>query len=103
MQKEDMLTPEELTRAVSFCKAIADETRMRILYALSKQELCVGDLAAALSMTTSAVSHQLAILKQEGQVKARRAGKNMFYSLDDEHVVDILNETLEHVRHKMKE
>ncbi len=99
--RENMLTPALLSGAVTFCKAVADPTRMRILYALAKKEVCVGDLAAALGMTKSAVSHQLRALRGEGLVRARRAGKNIFYALDDQHVTEILETTIEHVRHKV--
>ena len=99
--RENMLTPALLSGAVTFCKAVADPTRMRILYALAKKEVCVGDLAAALGMTKSAVSHQLRALRGEGLVRARRAGKNIFYALDDQHVTQILETTIEHVRHKV--
>jgi DNA-binding transcriptional ArsR family regulator len=98
--QENILTPALLDGAVAFCKAISDPTRMRILYALSQCEVCVGDLAASLEMTKSAVSHQLRFLRGEGLVKARRAGKNIYYSLDDQHVVDVLQTTILHVKHK---
>ena len=100
--RENMLTPALLSGAVAFGKAVADPTRMRILYALAKKEVCVGDLAAALGMTKSAVSHQLRALRGEGLVRARRAGKNIFYALDDQHVVDVLETMITHVRHKLE-
>lgn len=96
----NMLTPALLEGAVAFCKAVSDPTRMRILYALAQREVCVGDLAASLAMTKSAVSHQLRFLRGEGLVKARRSGKNIYYSLDDQHVVDVLRTTIMHVKHK---
>ena len=96
----NMLTPALLEGAVAFCKAVSDPTRMRILYALAQHEVCVGDLAASLAMTKSAVSHQLRFLRGEGLVKARRSGKNIYYSLDDQHVVDVLRTTIMHVKPK---
>ena len=101
--KTNMLPTGHLSRAVSFFKAIGDETRMKILYALSQYEMCVNDIAAVLDMSKSAVSHQLKLLKMEGQVKNRRDGKNIYYALDDQHVVHVLAETLEHVKHKMND
>ena len=71
--------------------------------ALAEQEMCVNDLAMVLGMTQSAVSHQLKLLKMENQVKSRREGKNIYYSLDDQHVVEILEAALCHVQHKLKE
>ena len=78
-------------------KIFGDSNRNRILYALSGAELCVSDLASILSLSVSAVSHQLRILKASKLVKCRRDGKIIFYMLDDEHVRDIINLGLEHV------
>lgn len=79
-------------------KVFGDSTRIRILYALADNELCVCDIADLLSMNQSAISHQLRILKNAGLVKSRRDGKSIFYSLSDDHVHTILNQGLEHVR-----
>ena len=81
-------------------KALADPTRIRILHALSHGELCVGDLAAVLEMTESAVSHQLRLLRSLRVVRARREGKQVFYSLDDEHVTRLFQISLEHLGHE---
>ena len=78
-------------------KIFGDSNRIRILYALSGAELCVSDLASILSLSVSAVSHQLRILKASKLVKCRRDGKIIFYMLDDKHVRDIINLGLEHV------
>lgn len=78
-------------------KIFGDSNRIRILYALSGVELCVSDLARILSLSTSAVSHQLRILKASKLVRCRREGKIIFYMLDDDHVRDIINLGLEHV------
>ena len=78
-------------------KIFGDSNRIRILYALSDVELCVSDLARILSLSTSAVSHQLRILKASKLVRCRREGKIIFYMLDDAHVRDIINLGLEHV------
>lgn len=80
-----------------FFKIFGDSTRIRILYALYERELCVCDIAGLLGLTQTAVSHQLRILKTNKLVKARRDGKTVFYSLDDEHVHDILDMGIEHL------
>ena len=101
--QEQMLEDEQLSAVSDFFKVLGDETRMRIINALSLGELCVSDIAAALEMTQSAVSHQLKLLRMAHQVKARREGKSIYYSLDDQHVIDILDEALTHIRHKINE
>ncbi len=98
-----MLEEKQLSAVSEFFKVLGDETRMKIINALSHGELCVSDIAAALEMTQSAVSHQLKLLRMAGQVKARREGKSIYYSLDDQHVIDILDEALTHIRHKINE
>src|SRR5215510_14067423 len=80
-------------------KALADPTRVRILHALSHAELCVGDLAAVLEMSESAVSHQLRLLRSLRVVRGRREGKLVFYTLDDEHVTRLFQISLEHLGH----
>ncbi|MCD8019759.1 MAG: metalloregulator ArsR/SmtB family transcription factor [Clostridiales bacterium] len=93
--------PEEadIEKVVTFYKVLADKTRLRILYALKEKEMCAGDIAVLLDMTKSAVSHQLAMMRNMHQIRSRRDGKNIFYSLDDEHIVDILEEAMEHMIH----
>ena len=88
-----------LFRLADFYKVLGDPTRIRILYILSKQELCVQDIADELSMTQSAISHQLRTLKQNYLVKNRREGKTIYYSLNDDHVATIMSQGLEHVAH----
>ena len=80
-------------------KALADPTRVRMLHALSHAELCVGDLAAVLEMTESAVSHQLRGLRQLRLVRSRKDGRQVFYALDDDHVAKLYRLGLEHVDH----
>ena len=80
-------------------KIFGDSTRIRILTALQQSELNVCDLASVLNMTKSAVSHQLRILRQAKLVKNRRVGKEIFYSLDDEHVRDIIVIAMTHLHH----
>jgi ArsR family transcriptional regulator len=80
-----------------FFKIFGDATRLRILHLLLREELFVNNISEKLSMNQSAVSHQLRILKQARLVKIRREGKNMFYSLDDEHIEMILKLGTEHI------
>lgn len=89
---------DELYDLAELFKIFGDSTRIRILYVLFEAEVCVCDLAQALNMTQSAISHQLKILKQSKLVKSRREGKSIFYSLADEHVRAIINQGLEHVQ-----
>jgi DNA-binding transcriptional ArsR family regulator len=86
-----------------FYKVLGDETRLKILYALSQKERCVSDLVDILDMSQSSVSHQLRILRDNGQVRTRRDGRNIYYSLDDQHVLDIFQEALQHIVHRMQE
>ena len=78
-------------------KLYADSTRIRILVLLFDRELCVGDIAANLEMSQTAISHQLRILKQNHLIKYRREGKNMIYALADDHVKTIINCAIEHI------
>ena len=87
----------ELYDLAELFKVFGDSTRIRILFVLFEAEVCVCDLAKALNMTQSAISHQLRILKQNKLVKSRREGKSIFYSLADDHVRSIINQGLEHV------
>ena len=84
-------------------KVFGDSTRTKIISALFEAELCVCDICAVLSMTKSAVSHQLNTLRAAQLVKYRRDGKNVYYSLDDQHVTDILERAMEHLRHSRAE
>ena len=78
-------------------KSMGDKTRLKILYALSKQELCVCDLAAVVEMSISLVSHQLRLLRDKKLVRYRKEGKSVYYSLDDEHVVQLIKMAYDHV------
>lgn len=95
--KDTMPDETELYDLADFFKVIGDSTRLRILYVLFEAEVCVCDLAEALNMTQSAISHQLKILKQNKLVKARREGKSMFYSLTDNHVRSIIEQGRVHI------
>ncbi len=96
------IMPEEelLYDLADFFKVFGDSTRIKILWALDRHEMCVCDLAVLLNMTKSAISHQLKTLRQEKLVKYRKDGKIVYYSLLDEHVKDILEIGLEHIREK---
>jgi ArsR family transcriptional regulator len=78
-------------------KALADETRLKIILALSRQELCVCDIANLLGLTESAVSHQMRLMKTMRLVRYRRAGKMTYYMLDDEHIEDLIRVGVRHV------
>ena len=78
-------------------KTISDKTRLEILYALSKQELCVCDLSAVVNMSISLVSHQLRLLRDKKLVKFRKEGKSVYYSLDDDHVVQLIKMAYDHL------
>lgn len=80
-------------------KALADDTRAAILYCLSREELCVCDVAQVMGMSIQAVSHHLRLLKAANIVRYRRDGKVVYYALDDDHVSNLIREGLAHVRH----
>ncbi len=98
--KKNAPDEEELYDLADLFKAFADSSRIKILWALSTSEFCVCDLADALKMTQSAVSHQLRLLKQSRLIKSRREGQSIIYSLADEHVKKVFSLGLEHVREK---
>lgn len=92
-------TPPEdvLIRLAETFKVLGDPTRVRILHALSLQELCVCDIASLLATTKSAISHQLRLLRSLRVVKFRKDGRIVYYSLDDSHVGNLLREGLSHI------
>lgn len=92
-----MPAEEEVVYLAELFKVFGDPTRIKILYLLLEGEQCVNDIASALSMSQSSISHQLRILKQNRLVRFRREGKTVYYALADEHVVNILRLGLEHV------
>ncbi|WP_418845280.1 ArsR/SmtB family transcription factor [Pyramidobacter piscolens] len=91
---------EKLRRLAEFFKIFGDPTRMRILCALKASELCVCDLTGLTGVSQPAVSHQLGLLRAAHAVRARREGKTVYYSLDDEHVGVLLRVGLEHIAHR---
>ena len=92
--------PEESTLydLSDFFKVLGDSTRINILFAIDKEPMCVCDIADLLGMTKSAVSHQLKILRQSDLVSYRKIGKNVIYSLADDHVRDVIEKALEHIK-----
>lgn len=95
---EEHMPPEDVLHDLAdFFKVFGDATRIKILCVLFQSELCVCDLAEVLSMTQSAISHQLRVLKQMKLVKNRREGKTVFYSLADSHIQTIMNQGMEHI------
>ena len=94
---ENMPPEETLYDLAELYKVFGDTTRIRILYVLFESEMCVCDIAQLLSMSQSAISHQLRVLKQSRLVKNRRDGKTVFYSLADDHVRAIIHQGMEHV------
>lgn len=82
---------------VEFFKLFSDYTRIKVLYVLSMSEMCVSDIALVLNMHQSTISHQLKTLRASGLVRCRRAGKIIYYALDDEHIAQVLVQGLRHV------
>lgn len=95
---ENMLNEDTFDKLINFYKLIADSTRIKILFVLDQHEMCVCDIANSLNMTKSAISHQLKLLKESNLVKAKRSGKEVFYTLDDEHVTKVFEIALSHIR-----
>ncbi len=95
--KDKMPKDELLFDLAELFKVFGDSTRMKIICALLEEELCVGDIAVITNSTSSAISHQLRVLKQAKLVKYRKEGKSVYYSLDDEHVKQIFEKGREHI------
>lgn len=95
--KEKLPQDETLYDLAELFKVFGDSTRIKILCSLFESEMCVCDLSALLSISQSAISHQLRVLKSARLVKFRRDGKVIYYSLDDEHIKHIFDEGLKHI------
>lgn len=93
---------EILERLSQIFKILGDPTRIKILWTLDNNEMCVCDIANVLNMTKSSISHQLSILRTSGIVKYRKSGKEVYYMLDDEHIKKLYEIGLEHIDHKLK-
>lgn len=97
LAKSKMLDSGTLAKITNFYKALADSTRTKIINLLEKNELCVCDICVILNMTKSAVSHQLKYLKQMNIIKSERRGKEIWYTLADNHVSAVFDISLEHI------
>ncbi|KXS49834.1 MULTISPECIES: helix-turn-helix transcriptional regulator [Halanaerobium] len=97
VMKEKKLTDEVVYDLADLFKTMGDPTRIKILYALKERELCVCDLSELLDMSSSAISHQLRVLRNNKLVKYRKEGRSVYYSLDDDHVMCLFGQGLEHV------
>jgi DNA-binding transcriptional ArsR family regulator len=99
LAKAEMLVDGDAQSIAETFKILGDPTRVKILHALSKRELCVCDISAVITIGQSAVSHQLRLLRGARLVKHRKEGKMVWYSLDDEHISLLLAQGIEHVKH----
>ena len=93
---------KELINLSELFKILGDLTRIKIIWTLDNNEMCVCDIANVLNMTKSSISHQLSILKNAGIVRYRKSGKEVYYTLDDEHINKLYEIGLEHIEHRMK-
>jgi len=91
---------EQLDSLAELFKILSDPTRMKILWTLDRNELCVCDIANVLNMTKSAISHQLSILRNYGVVRSRRVGKEVYYVLDDRHISQLYEIGLQHIKER---
>ncbi len=98
-RRDSLLSHENIIELSKIFKALGDPTRLRIIEGLSREELCVCEIAELLNMNQSAISHQLRVLRNLRLVKYRRQGKQAIYSLDDDHVLELFNQGLEHINH----
>ncbi|MCI8341595.1 MAG: helix-turn-helix transcriptional regulator [Firmicutes bacterium] len=99
---QNTIEDEIIYHVADFFKIFGDQTRVKILKLLLEKEMSVGKIAEDLNMTQSAVSHQLRVLRQNELVKNRKDGKIVYYSLDDDHVENILRQGIGHIRHKKR-
>lgn len=98
--KKEMLKTKTIYDISNFFKILGEPTRIKILNALDNNEMCVCDIANVLNMTKSTISHQLNILRQNNIVKYKKNGKEVYYTLDDEHVKEVFEVALSHIGHK---
>lgn len=99
LARAELVSDEIAQKAAETFKILGDPTRIKILQTLSKRELCVCDLASVLQMGQSAISHQLRLLRSARLVKYRKDGKMAWYSLDDDHIANLLKQGLMHLEH----
>lgn len=100
LARRELLPDETVLRLAEVFKLLGDPTRVKLLSVLSSREMCVCDLAATLAMGQSAISHQLRLLRGARLVKYRKEGKEAWYSLDDNHVVLLMRQALDHIKHE---
>jgi len=100
LARANIPTPDTIITLAETFKILGDPTRIKILHVLENTELCVCDIATALTMGQSAISHQLRILRSARLVKYRKEGKSAWYSLDDDHVLHLMHQGLEHIKHR---
>lgn len=98
--KRSMLKEDIFNKLAEFFKILGDTTRVKILFALDQNEMCVCDIANVLGMSKSSISHQLGTLRRSGIVKCRKSGKEVFYTLDDKHIKEVFEIGTEHINHK---
>ena len=96
--KNELPSTQEIADLSEIFKVLGDPTRLKIVLALAKEELCVCDLATLVNLSVSAISHQLRLLRNLRLVKYRKSGKMVYYMLDDEHIESIINQALVHIR-----
>jgi len=97
--KNKLLAEDEVNNVAEIFKILGDGTRIRIIDALFHNELCVCDIADILKMSQSAISHQLRLMRTTRILKQRKEGKNVYYSLEDQHIKDILGQCINHIKH----
>ena len=100
--KEELFDEDTIRVIAEFFKILGDPTRIKIIQILFQNEMCVCDLVAVMGMSQPAISQQLKILKQANMVKYRRDGKNVFYSLSDDHIKQIFDQGHIHIKEKYK-
>ena len=98
--KKNMPDADTFNKLAEFFKIIGDTTRTKILFALDQNEMCVCDIANVLGMSKSSISHQLGTLRRMSIVKCRRQGKEVYYTIDDDHVKGLFELGIEHIEHK---
>ncbi len=96
--KSELMDEKDILLMVKLFKVLADETRIKILYAISKHEVCVSDIASIINLSQSAVSHQLSTLKDANLIRSRREKQTIYYTLVDDHVHLIFNQALSHIK-----
>ena len=99
--KRELINEEQVLKMAEIYKSFADTTRMKIISALYIHEMCVCDISGLLDMTKSAISHQLRYLKDNNIVTCKKVGKEVFYSLKDDHINSIYESTLSHIKERL--